>query len=754
MATTCITKRLAEQLKVAVKAGKINVAKMYEMTSKERRALFEHYVDTETASFVNGKFEEAMVSTDVNALKTWAKQTFNIKEKKSGKYNDVLKKIEDLKELGVLDPEKSTGFLEDLVASKLGATVTAEEAKIISEKSAKLQEQAGKKSQFGTPTLEYFEARREMENYMDSIVPSSRLRVATSVIARGTMLLSFKSPLLNIESNSVHGLIQAFERRLNTRKLGGANNKYAREYIGFVNKVYSKTAYDISRMQTLETESQIRGEEITKTQGEGKTRALGRFYEDLIFRKMQGAPDVIFSSLAFADRANIESTKIAQSLGLKGDEMSGKALEIFKDATSIEPTTEEGKAVRESAMADAFYSTYTNKSAYSDFALGIRKLFNLASGDMRVGDQIMPFVKTPANVIGAGIDASGVLLPVQTVARMAKAIKAIHAGEPLKEALGESFAGFAKTVIRSGLGLTFAWLISNLFKPEDFIGEYPVSDKERQLLALKNATTNSVRIGGKWWSLDYFGPLGAPIVGMLYAKKYGTDLPNTVWEYYKGVGRQAAKIPGFEQFYDTIEGLKGAAPGTGKKVDEELKELANFAVSFVKSRTIPALIGDVAKGTDTAERVASKEDILSQVKTGIPGVRQSLPEKKDVFGETVTTEGIISVLFAGSRLKTAKDSPVISELDRLSTTGNLPSITDVEKTSSRAKELKAQIGEEKFTQAKTKFGQALNKRIQQVITTSTYRNAIDEKKKTIIDNIKSKEFEKMLRGAGYKKPKK
>jgi len=754
MATTCITKRLAEQLKVAVKAGKINVAKMYEMTSKERRELFEHYVDKETASFVNGKFEEAMISTDVDALKTWAKQTFNIKEKKSGKYNDVLKKIDTLKELGVLDPEKSTAFLEDLVATKLGATVTAEEAKIISEKSAKIAEEAGKRSKFGTPTLEYFKARREMENYLDSIVPSSRLKVATSVIARGTMLASIKSPLLNIESNTVHGLIQAVERRFNSRRLGGVNNSYAKDYIAFVNKVYAETAYDVSRMQTLESEAQIRGEDVTKTQGPGKVRAVGRFYEDLIFRKMQGAPDVAFSSIAFADRANIESTKIAQAQGLKGDEAKAKALEIFKDATSIEPVSEEGKAVREAAMADAFYSTYTNKSMYSDFALGIRKLFNIASGDMRVGDQIMPFVKTPANVIGAGIDASGVLLPAQTVARMAKAIKAIHAGEPLKEAIGESFAGFLRTVIRSGLGLTFAWLISNLFKPEDFIGEYPTSDKERQLLLLKNATTNSVRIGDRWYSLDYFGPLGAPIVGMLYAKKYGTDLPNTIWEYYKGVGRQAAKIPGFEEFYNTVEALKGAAPGTGKTVDEEIKELANFAVSFIKSRTIPALIGDVAKGTDTSERVASKEDILSQVKTGIPGVRQSLPEKKDVFGETVSTEGIVSVLLAGSRSKLAKNNPLVAELDRLSSTGNLPSITDVEKTSSRAKELKAQIGEEKFTKAKNEFGQSLRKRISSVMETSTYKNADDERKKAIIDKIKDTEFEKMLRRAGYKRPKK
>lgn len=755
MATTCITKQLAEQLKVAVKAGKINIAKMYEMTSKERREMFEYYVDTETASFVNGKFEEAMISTDVNALKSWAKTTFNIKEKKRARYNDVLKKIDTLKELGVLDPEKSTAFLEDLVATELGATVTADEAKVISEKSAKLSAEAGKRTEFGTPTIEYLLARKEMNDYLESITPSSRLKVASSLIGRGSMLFSLKSPLLNIESNTVHGLIQAVERRLNTRKIGGNNNDYAMKYIAFVNKVYSKTGFDVSRMITLEAESKIRGEDITTAQGPGVVRAVGRFYEDFIFKKMQGAPDVAFSSIAFADRANIESTKIAQAQGLKGAEAQAKALEIFKDSTSIEPVTEEGKAVREAAMADAFYSTYTNKSKYSDFALGLRRLINAVTGDYRLGDQVMPWVKTPANVIGTGIDASGVLMPVKTADRMAKTIKALYNGDDLKTAIGENFDGFLRDIIRSGLGMTFAWLISNIFKPEDFIGEYPTTEKEKQLLLLKNANPNSVKIAGKWWSLDFMGPLGAPVVGMMYARKYGKDLPTTVWEYYKGVLKQAVKIPGFEDFYRTVKNISELAPGESSSLDDSMKAVANYGVSFIRSRVMPAIVSDIAKGTDTSERIASKEDLFSQVKSGIPGVRQTLPEKKDVFGETIKAEDIVSTLLAGTnRLRTSRDDAMTNELNRLSDVGQLPAITDVEKSSSRAKELKAQIGEEKFTQAKTKFGQALYKRIQQVMATNTYKNAIDEKKKSIIDNIKDKEFEKMLRGAGYKKPRK
>lgn len=756
MATNCITKETAEKLKQAAKEGKINIEDMYRMTSAGRRALFADYVDGETAAFVNGKFEGAMVSADQTALVKWAKETFNVAGQKKTAYNDIIKKINDLKDIGVLDPQNEPAFLEDLAATKLGVTISADEAKTISEKAGKLQELNAGRSEFGTPTLEYFQAHKDMMDYLASVSPTSRTKVATSIIARGSLLLSVKSPLVNVISNTAQAITRTLARRLENRAIGGMNNEYAKNYMKFTNDVYAKTGYDVSRMLTLESEKVVRGEDITHSQGPGKVRALGRFYEDLVFKKMQGAPDVAFSAFAFADRANIESTKIVNKMGLKGDAAKQKALEIFKDATSIEPTTEEGQAVRANGIADAMYSTYTNKSGYSDFALGIRRLFNIASGDLRVGDNIMPFVKTPANVIGAGIDASGVLIPAEVVIRAAKAAKAIHDGASPKEAFGDSFTGFGNKLITAGIGLSFAYLLSQLFQPDDYIGEYPTTEKERQLLLLKNAAPNSLKIGGKWVSLDYFGPLGAPLTGMMHARKYGTTLPETAWEYTKGVGRQTVKIPGFDDFYNLIDSLKKAAPGSKKSLDKEIKDLGNFAISFVRARTIPALVSDIAKGTDSVERIAPAKDALSQLKAGVPflGIRQKLPEKKTVLGDTVQSEGILSTLLFGTRVKTSQDSALIGELDRLATVGQLPSVTDVEKTSPRAQDLLAQIGEEKFAAAKEAFGKRLKDRFTRIIGSSQYKALNDEKKSNLLQKYKDIEFESMLRRAGYKKPKK
>ena len=156
----CLTKDLADRLKALAVKGEINISEMYNMSSTERKSLFEKWVDADTAQKINAGFEEAMISEQQSALKKWAEKTFSGSEKVAGKKRDVFDKIESLTDLGVLNPQNSNAFLSDLVATKLGATITAEEASTIAEKSTKLQELAKDNSKFGTPTVEYFKAKK------------------------------------------------------------------------------------------------------------------------------------------------------------------------------------------------------------------------------------------------------------------------------------------------------------------------------------------------------------------------------------------------------------------------------------------------------------------------------------------------------------------------------------------------------------------------------------------------------------------
>jgi len=754
----CIPKELSKKLLAGAKAGDFTIQQLTEMSSAQRQELFTTYLDKGTAKSVNALFEKALVSQQKTALKAWAEQVFGTKAKETPKYKNVMRKINQLDELGVLNPTEGESFYADLVAEQLGVTITAEEAKAISERAAKLEELAAKPADndFGLPSVEYFKERREMFDYLNSLAPSPVLRILSSTVARGNMLFSIKSPITNILGNTTQGIQQALERRLSSRQFKGTNGDFAKKYFKYANKVFKESGYDVTRMLHIDDTQRTLGEENVQSEGKGKARAVGRFYEDFVFKKLMASPDVAFSAAHFADSANLASTKIAQEEGLKGEAAKKRALEIFKDATSINPETEEGIYVRSQATADASYATYQNDSYYSTLALAIRKIVNTATGDVRLGDQLMPFVKTPANVIGAGIDASGVSA-IRAMWNLKGALESAKLGnrEPLKQVV--------RDFVRSGLGLSLAIMVSAMFDPDDFIGEYPVNAKEQELLRLQRATPNSIRIGDKWVSLDYFGAIASPLVGIMYARKYGNGLVNTAYKYAQGVGTQALKFPAYRAVKDLLvdfeEGLNKATDKT-KTVEEQtadtLGSIGVTAVDFLSSRVVPAIVYDIGKATDDYERKYDSKDPLERLQAKVPFVRESLPIKTDVLGAKVENEGAISTFLFGARVKTAADNAIVDELVRLQSTGNLPSITDVEKTSTRVKNFKTQMEEkgtpEKYEKTVQKFKDDFNKRMGTLTTSFTYKRADDEKKAKLISDARNEILDRTLIVGGYRKP--
>ena len=231
----CLPKKFSQKLLKAAKDGEFTVLEMTEMNSEQRRAMLAEYIGKENAKEVNALFEKALVSQQKDALTKWAQQVFDTKEKETQKYKNVMKKINDLDELGMLDVADSDSFMQDLVAEKIGVTVSAEEAKIISEKAEKLEKlsEAKPDNEFGLPNMEYFKARREMFDYLNSLAPSNRLKILSSTVARGNMLFSVKSPVTNIVGNTFQGIQQAMERRLASRRLKGTNPDLVKDYFKY-----------------------------------------------------------------------------------------------------------------------------------------------------------------------------------------------------------------------------------------------------------------------------------------------------------------------------------------------------------------------------------------------------------------------------------------------------------------------------------------------------------------------------------------
>lgn len=733
----CIPKQLANELKQAFRSKEISVESLYEMTSAERHKKFAKYLNDDLTTFVNSKFEQAMIAKKKTALTDWVSNTLNSQEKKYSK--NLLEKIQDLDKLGVLDSDGELGFLGDLAARKLGIRVTESEVKNISAQAGKLNKLSDKLDPvLGIPDTQYWVERKKLDDYVNSLVPTHKLKVLTSTVGRGTMLFSVKSPLVNIISNTVQGALQGFHRRIIAKAYRGLNGDFALKYVKKVNEIYQKSGYDISRLDA-EWASQVRlGEEVTHAQGAGVVRSIGRFYEDIVFKQLMGAPDVASSSIAFADSADLLSTKIAQG-------SKKKALEIFKDAIQVQPKTVEGNLVRAQSIADARFSTYTNNSGYSDIAMSIRKLMNRFSGDVRLGDQSMPFVKTPANVVSVAMDSAGVGA-FKGLYKLPQAIKAMKEGETalIKDAVGD--------FTRAGLGLTLATVLAYSINPDDFVGDYDaLTVKEGEMARLKNAPYNSVRLGGKWISLDYMGPLASAFVGIMYARKYGQGFEK-IAKYMKGAGGQLLRFPGLTEVSEMVSGVKDALARNDIKKTAE--GILDEGVAYIRARAIPGIVSDVARGLDSTERITG-EDVLSKTMSGIPGLRQRLPEKIDkTTGLPIKGEGLLSTLLFGGRVKSALNSTVISEIDRLNDKNMAPTITEIYKYSERVKGLKAQIGDAMFTEALKFYGSKYGEKATKEINSRIYQRLSDEDKMKRLNSIRDDVIDSMLTKYKYKKPKK
>lgn len=587
----------------------------------------------------------------------------------------------------------------------------------------------------GNPSALFFKNISEMENYANSIEPSPALAILTSTVGRGNMLFSPKTIALNIESNIVNFFTEAITRRIQNGAVNMAVDPQAiKDYLAYSREVFNTSGYQVSSMPSLDPTTQILSEKMTTTAGDRAVDKLGRFFEQTIFKYGLGAPDLFFKDMTFVDTANVLATKEA-----KGD--SKKATELFKDICLIEPKTAKGKELREIAINEALVATYQNKGKTSDLALGIRNAINKASGSANLGDMLSPFVKTPANVIGLGFDYSmGGLVALKNIQTIYNDIQSGTFTEATRKSL--------RSLARNGIGFVAAALIAGLIDDDDYIPEYALlSPKERELVKMKGGAFNSVKIGDKYISLDYFGPLAMPLVSFLNARR-GNDAKNKIWNYFQGSAYQALKLP-------VIGDLKSLLEGTGrtltKDVNENIKMAQDAAIDFVSSRAIPAIVTDIAKMKDEYER-ETNNNAMNRLKSKVPILREKLPMQYNYgTGQPRETQNPVSQLFAGARIKEEVSSSVIREIDKLNSknTDEKVNIAKVTKTG-----LLSNLSDEKKNKIEKEFAQRYATNVKAYIATTQYKNLDTSEKVKALNKIRNNIRDDIKVEYGLAKPKK
>lgn len=164
----CLPKEFTNKFLAALKDGKLDPAKLSEVSSAERHATFVDVVGKDNATEVNALFESKLLLKNQQAgMIRWAKSLGGITPEVT---NDLISKIEKMDK--ILSPENETSFLEELAAKRLGTEVTFEEAKQITELSKSIQITKEAMAN-GGDRMDYGHAKIALHNYVSDLKNSN-----------------------------------------------------------------------------------------------------------------------------------------------------------------------------------------------------------------------------------------------------------------------------------------------------------------------------------------------------------------------------------------------------------------------------------------------------------------------------------------------------------------------------------------------------------------------------------------------------
>lgn len=408
-------------------------------------------------------------------------------------------------------------------------------------------------------------------------------------------------------------------------RLSGANQ--GREKMG----KYLKTGFDERNVT-----NKFENPELTF--GNGPLGKTAQGYTTAV-RRWVGGQDMPFYYSALQN--SLESVAQAEA---KNNGLRGRAARDFVKAFKEEPPT----ALFERANQTALSQVFQEKTALGWLAGQIQRVPG--------GKIIVPFAQVPAAIATQILDWTPVGTLKEIVSQVRKGKFDQYA---MSKALGDSTMG---TVGFMGLG--YALQSNGLMT----LG-YPKDPKEQALWQQEGKQPFSINIGGRWVSTNYLQPFGTILAmgGSVHEAQANGDSPLVA--PFATAGQSMTN----QSF---LRGLSGAL----NAVQEPGRYAGNFVENLARS-TVPNIVQRLSAATDDLQREVN--GIGPAIAQGLPGFRQGLPEKVDVFGQPQpNTAGFWGTMFDATRSKPEQSGPLVDELRRLQDAGQgvMPSVLDKKQT--------------------------------------------------------------------------
>lgn len=329
---------------------------------------------------------------------------------------------------------------------------------------------------------------------------------------------------------------------------------------------------------------------------------------------------------------------------------------------TLNKTSEVTQDMIDVATNEALSRTWQDNNNYTKFVLDIRRGMNKISvKGYGLGDVLIPFAKTPANLTKAIVDYSPVGLVKTLTSDAVKLNNNIKTGTVTIEQqhrfvqnLGKATAGTMLYV--AGMALAQAGITSGANDDDK-----DVSDFMKNTLGIQ---PYSVKIGNHTFTYDWAQPVAAPfaitadITRALNSDDVALkDAITTSLDSGFNILLEQSFLSGIQNVLNTSYGST-----TENIIDEVLGLPARAVPTFIKQ------INDMIdpKTRMTFENNKTLESAKNQVKTKIPGLSDELPVKRDTLGREIEKYGgennVFNIFFNPANISKGKVSESAKEI--------------------------------------------------------------------------------------------
>lgn len=397
-------------------------------------------------------------------------------------------------------------------------------------------------------------------------------------------------------------------------------------------------------------------------------------------------------------------------------------------------TTEITQEMIDIAHQEALSRTWNDNNNYTRFVLGVRKGLNkLNVNGYGLGDVLIPFAKTPANLTKAIVDYSPAGL-ISTINKGINLKRSLANGQytatmqhEFVQSLGKATAGTMLYIL--GIALAKAGITSG-----------DSDDDKDTANFLKNTlgiNSYSIKIGGKSFTYDWAQPLAAPLSITANVVNSKSSDSKALLEGIVGSLDSAGSILLEQSFLQSINDVLNDNDGVVSGIINEILELPARAVP-----TFSKQIADLVDGTQRTSFEYGKpiQSAVNSIKAKIPFISKTLNPTVDTMGREIQKYGgknnIFNVFLNPANVSTENISESAEEIYRLyKETGETDVMPRVAPYYINQKGEKIMMTGKDRVEYQKISGEIIEDNIKKLINNASYSSMSDSDKANVVKDI-------------------